>query len=107
MMQLRIDAIFGDEGGVSALFDNLTMIENNDHVSVFNGGQTMGDDQNGAVLAESFQSILNGAFRLIVKSAGGLVQNQNRGIFEDGPCDGQALALAARQVKAVFTDQSV
>ena len=65
----------------------------------------MGDDNRGAVFHQRVQRLLHQTFRFGVERAGGLVQNQNFGVFQNGPGDGDALALSARQFHAALAHQ--
>ena len=50
---------------------------------------------------------LHVALGFAVERRGGFVENQDRGVFEHGAGDGDALALAAGEPHAVFADQGV
>ncbi len=65
----------------------------------------MGDHQGGAVLRQFLQRGLHGALGFGVERGGGLVEQQQRRIAQDGPRDGQALALAARQAHALLAEK--
>ncbi|MNY09249.1 hypothetical protein D3C86_1421560 [compost metagenome] len=62
----------------------------------------MGDDQGGAVFHQAGQRLLNQVFALCIEGAGGFVEQQDRRIHQQRPCDGQALALAAGQTEAAI-----
>ena len=63
----------------------------------------MGDDDAGAILHQHLQGILNGALGDGIQRRGGLVQNEDGGIFQDHPRNGQALLLAAGELEAAIT----
>ena len=50
---------------------------------------------------------MHGAFGFGVQSAGGFVQQQQRRIFQQRACNRDALALAARQTHAAFTQEAL
>ena len=50
---------------------------------------------------------LDARFGLDVERAGGLVEDQDRRVLEDGARDGEALALAAGQRGAALADDEV
>ena len=61
----------------------------------FDGGQTVSDDQRGAVLHEVLQCAWTRRSGFVVERRSGLVENQDRGILENGPGDRQTLALSS------------
>ena len=67
----------------------------------------MRDANRGAALHQFVERGLDGAFGFGVERAGGLVQNQNRRVVQDGAGDGDALALAAGKRDALFADDGV
>lgn len=92
---------------MGAYFLDLPFLHYHNPVGFFDGGQAVRDDDGGAVLHQVFQRRLHVAFGLGVEGGGGLVQNQDRRVLEDGPCDGDALPLAARKLDAVFSHQGL
>ena len=71
-------------------------------VCALHGGQTVGDDQGGAVAHGVFERGLHIALAGGVEGAGGFVEQQQRGVFENGAGDADALALSAAQAHAAF-----
>ena len=63
--------------------------------------------QCGSPLHQALQGVLNGTLRLGVQGRGGFVKNQNRRVLVERSGDGQALALSARELHGVVTDQRV
>ena len=55
-------------------------------------------------LAQPVERPLDAGFRLDVERAGGLVEDQDRRVLQDGAGDGDALALAARERGAALAD---
>ena len=81
------------------------LVEDDDLVTVTDGGQAVGDDDAGdAPVADGLDRLV---LRPGIEGAGRLVQNDDRGILGQDPGDLQALALAAGQVLAVFRDPAV
>src|SRR5262245_40427880 len=64
----------------------------------------MGDHEAGAAVHQRPQTLLDHSFALRVEIAGRFVEDQDAGIGEDRPRDGQALSLPARQSNASLTD---
>ena len=67
----------------------------------------MGDDEGGAALHGLIQRDLHQPLVLGVQRAGRLVQQQDRRVADQGPGDGQTLALAARQALAALAQRRV
>ena len=74
-------------------------IEHQDAVGVGDRGQPMRDDEGGAPGPQPVQRALDAGLGLDIERAGGLVEDQDGRILEDGARDGDALALAARTEK--------
>ena len=67
----------------------------------------MGDRQGGAAVRHSAQRRLDVLFGTAVQGAGGLVQDQNPRVFQNGPGDGDSLLLAAGQLQAALPNPCV
>ena len=74
-----------------AALNNAPPFQDEDLVGVNDGGETVGDDQAGAVLSGELDLGLDGLFGDRVERGGGLVEDQNGRIFEQGAGDGDAL----------------
>ena len=64
----------------------------------------MGDDEAAAVFHQRIQRELYFLFTAGVQGAGRLIQNQDVGIPQDGPRNGDALALPAGELHAALSD---
>ena len=62
----------------------------------------MGNDNGGAALPCSVQSILNNLLALRVQGRGGLVQEEDLGVPHQSPGDGDALLLSPAELRAPF-----
>ena len=71
------------------------------------GAHPVGDDKDGFVFYEPRKSLLNGSFVLHVQAGGGLVQQNDGRILQEGTGDGDALTLAAGKSAAVLADVGV
>jgi Transmembrane secretion effector len=78
-------------------------LEHDDAVGGPDGGQAVGDDQGGAALAGPGHGRRDLALAGRVQVGDGLVHDQDGGVLEQGPGDGDALALAARQAGPELT----
>jgi hypothetical protein len=87
--------------------DDAPGLQHDDLVGVDDGRKAVGDGQHGPVAAEGAQFFLNGALGLGVERGGGLVEDQDRRVLEDGAGDGDALLLAAGELEAALADHRV
>jgi hypothetical protein len=68
-------------------------------------GEAMGDDDGGAVLHQPLEGILHHALALGVERRGRLVEQQQRGLAQQGAGDGDALALPAGEPDAALAQR--
>jgi hypothetical protein len=92
---------------MAALFNQSAAVHGQHAVGVFYGGQAVCDDDGGAAFHQPVQRVLHRTFAFAVQRRGGFVQDQHGRVFGDGACDGQPLALPARQLVAVVADGRV
>src|SRR5579871_3330382 len=88
----------------AALFDDAAVLEDDDDIGVENGGEAVGDADAGLADHQFIEGILDEALAFGVQRAGGLVQDEDGGVAQDGAGDGEALFLAAGEHDALFTD---
>ena len=100
-----IGAVALDQFVVAAAFHDPAVVENEDAVGMADGGETVGDDQAGAAVHEPFERFVDEALALGIEGGGGLVEQENARIGEDGAGDGDALALAAGELGAARADE--
>ena len=86
-----------------SLLDDPTLGEDEDTVGVADGGEAVGDDEGGATLHEALEGFVDEALGLAVEGGGGFVEEEDFRICEDGAGNGDALALAARELGAART----
>jgi hypothetical protein len=87
--------------------DDSPLLENDDLVRFLDRRQTMGNGDCRAILSNSVKSSLDNLLSTDIDSAGGLVEDENLGLPDNGPRNGNALTLAAGQLGTTFTDLSV
>ena len=100
-VRLRLQLVMG------AGFHHATAGDHDDLVGGAHGGKAVCDDEAGAACHQGFKSGLNEAFTFRVQGTGCLVQQQDRGIFEDGAGNGDSLALSSGQSCSAFPDHRV
>ena len=84
----------GHQVGMFALFHNLSSFHDANAVGALHGAEAVGDDHRASPFHQGVQRGLDFALRGAVQGAGGFVQNEQIGVFQNGPGDGNALALA-------------
>ncbi|MMZ68205.1 hypothetical protein D1872_308590 [compost metagenome] len=88
---------------MGAAFDQLALIHDQDHVSLLDGRQAVGDDQRGTAFHHMIQRCLDMPLGLGIQDRSCFIENQQRSVLEQGPGNSQALALAAGQQHTVLT----
>ena len=88
-------------------FDNLTVLQDHNLVGIGDGAHAVGDDDDGLVLHEFRNALLNLGFVFDVEACGGFVEEHDGGVLEDGAGDGNSLAFTAGERVAVFTNDCV
>src|SRR5437588_497888 len=71
------------------------------------GGRGRRDADDRSARGEPLDGSHHLGFGLHVEVGGGLVEDEDRGVAQNGPGDGDALSLAAREVLAVLADLGV
>lgn len=90
-----------------ALLGDLAAVEDDDAVGMLYGREAVSDNKGGAVSGKLCQRLLDLALGLSVQSRGGLIHNQNGGIFQEYSRDRQALLLPARKLDTAFADDCI
>ncbi len=82
---------------MAALFGDSSVLQHHDPVGGADGGQPVGDDEQGAAGRQRGQGVLDQRLGMRVGVGGGLVEHEDRRVGEQCPGDGEALRLAAGQ----------
>ena len=82
-----VEAIGVHQGRVGACFDDAAAVEDDDLVRVADRGEAVRDDDRGPVTGEPGDGLLDQRLRLRVDRGGGLVEDEDGGILEDGSGD--------------------
>ena len=101
------EAAFFLEFSWGADFGDLVFVENDNLVSICDGAHAVRDDDDGLVLHEFRNALLNLGFVFDVEACGGFVEEHDGSVFEDGAGDGDSLAFATGERVAVFADDGV
>ena len=86
---------------------NLAVLHQEDPVGVLHRGHPLGNDDLGGLGDKFAESLADEGVGAGVHRAGGVVQNQNLGLFQQGPGNAQPLLLAAGHVGAALLDVGV
>ena len=78
-----------------ALFDDTAPVHDQNTVHFSDGGQAMRNGDDGLALHHAVQSLLDRGLYLAIKRARGFVQQKDRRVLEDDPCQRDALPLPA------------
>ena len=97
----------GHELGVGADFDDAPVVDHDDAVRLHGRGQAVGDEHGRARLEQDVERRLDPGLGLQVEVGGGLVEHEHAGMGQEGPAQGDELALARRQGLAPLVDDGV
>ena len=95
LVELLVDAALGEEGIVGAPLLNDAARQDQYLVRRQDGGEPVGDDDAGPARHQRLQGLLDGAFGDGIQGRRGFVQNEDLGVLQYDPGDGQPLLLAA------------
>ena len=90
-----------------ALLGDAAIFQHNDLIGICHGGQAMGNHQHGAPFGCAFQRALYLALGFGVEGAGGLVEQQQRRVFQQGARNAHALFFPARQFQPPLAHRRV
>ena len=89
----RIGTVMSQQTLVRALFHHPAVVQDHDQVGVADGAETMGYGHGGALRGEARNRFLDQMFGFGVHRRSRLIEDQNGGVFEQRPRNGQALLL--------------
>ena len=87
---------------VVALFHDLAVGEDDDVIRMLDGGQTVCHDEHGANVLDLFQAVLDQQLGFGIDVGGGFVQDDHRGLMDDGAGEGEQLPLTGGEVVAAL-----
>ena len=89
---------------VRALLHQLAVVQHHDQVGVADRGQAVGDHERGAAHHQVVERVEDHGLGLGVDRRGRLVEDQDRRVADEGARDADALALAARELRAALAE---
>ena len=106
-IEVVVTALLRQQLLVVTLLDDLSVGQQDDIIGMLDGGKAMGHDQHGADVLHLFQGVLDQHFRFGVDVGGGLVQDHDAGLMDDGTGKAQQLPLTGGEVIATLPDRLV
>ena len=106
VVKFLVIAVGGEQLVVSTPFHDASFMEHADLIGIADGGETVGDGHGGAGLHQPFKSILHQTLALGVECRGGLVEDEDGWVLQDGTGDGDALAMMNSWALAIFAASS-
>src|SRR3954466_720400 len=99
-----VEALPPEQLVVGALLDDPAVLEHDDQVGVADRREPVGDDEGGSVGEEDAERVLDLAFGADVDRGRRLVEDQDSWVCEQGPGQGDQLALPEREPAAALLD---
>src|ERR1035438_5008651 len=106
-VQIVVTALESVQGLVGAALHDAALFHHQNLLRAADGGEAMRDHEGGAPFHQVGETLLNGGLGFGIEAAGGLVENQDARIGENGAGDGDALALATGELDAALADDGV
>lgn len=78
-------------------FNNAAMLQNDDLISMPNGGEAVGNGDCGAAFSQGRQGNFHGAFGFCVQRTGRFIEQQDRRVAQDRAGERKALLFTARE----------
>ena len=85
----------GHELIVATPLHDLSVLDDQDEIRPADGGEAVSDDKGCPVSQEILKTFLNEGLALRVEAGGGLIQDQDPWVCQDGSGDGDALTLSS------------
>ena len=92
---------------MSTGFGDPAVVHHQNSVCFLDGGKTMRNDQSGTALHNRFQRFLDVTLRFRIQRRCGFIKDQNRGVLEQRPGDGEPLSLPTGKHDSIVTDHGV
>ena len=102
-----VESAAGHQLGGGALLGHAAVVQHHDAVRPGHGAHPVGDDQHGFAGQQAGEGALDLGLVLHIQAGGGLVQQDDGGILQKGPGDGDALAFPAGELGSVLPDGGI
>ena len=104
---MSVEIASGKQLRVAADLDHAAVVEHDDRVGVAYRREPVRDHERGAVAREALEGGAYGGLADGIQMRGGLVEDQHGRVLEERARDRDALALAARELRAPLADDRV
>ena len=88
-------AVLAHELVVGSDLGDAALLEDDDQVGLFHAADAVGDDEGGAAVHDEVHAAADQVFGFGIDAGGGVIEDEDARVGEDGPGDGQALLLPA------------
>lgn len=92
---------------MGSLLNNPALIQYKDSICANHRFQAVGNYNNGSALNKATDRLLNLCFIFGIKGRRRLVKQDDRGIFQDSPCNGYSLFFTTGKSRTALTDHCV
>src|SRR5262245_40417704 len=92
---------------MTAALRETPLFEDQDLIRMLNGRKALSDDERGPAFAKLAHGFLDEALGLRIDAGGRVVENEDAGIHQKCPGNGNALALATAERYAAFANDGV
>ena len=106
-MEAPVHAVLAQELVVGAFLHDAALVEHGDPVGKADGRQAVRDEDDGPPLGEIGESLLHDVLALGVEVGGGLVQDEDRGILQERPREGDPLPLPPGELHAALPGEAL
>merc|ERR1711881_789762 len=100
--ELEVLLAVADELFVCATFDDLSVVNDKDKISLHDRRQTMSNDESRAASAKLLERGLDLSLDGRIDGRSGFVQQNNLRVLENDSCDGNSLQLTTRELDTPF-----
>ena len=102
-----VDATLAQQRVMRAALGHAAIVQHQDAIAADDAGKPVGEDERGAALHQPVEGRLDRCLILGIDRGESFIEHQNRRIAQQCAGDGDALALSARQLDALFADDRV
>src|SRR5882672_7002397 len=107
VVEPAVHAVGGQQLPVRAPLHDPSFRHHDDEIGMLDGGEPVGDHEDGAMRHQPIDRFLHEALGLGVERAGGFVEDEDRWIAQQRPGNRDALPLPAAEPRAALAEQRV
>ncbi len=106
-VKIVVKTFFLQQFLVFTTFHDLTSVDHQQKIRISNGAQAMRDHKGGAPPEQFLERFLDEPLGAGIHAGGGFIQDENAGIIESSPRDGDQLPLPLREATAAFSQHGL